>query len=60
MRSYGVTTPQIHYFFNTEDAAVAFAKNRSKQIKSPVIVFKDNTSNTLYRYQGGVMIEKIA
>ena len=50
---FGVTTPKIHYFFDTEHDAVIFAKNRSKQIKSQVVVFEDDISNQLYYYQGG-------
>lgn len=57
MKTFGVTTPNIHYFFNTEYDAVLFAKNRSKKLKSAVIVFEDNVSNPLYRYQGGNVVK---
>lgn len=50
---FGVTTPKIHYFFDTEYDAVVFARNRSKQIKSPVVVFENNVTNPIYYYQGG-------
>lgn len=38
-------------------AAVTFAKNRSKKLKSAVTVFEDNVSKSLYRYQGGNMVD---
>jgi hypothetical protein len=54
---FSVTTPKIHYFFDTEYDAVLFAKARSKKVKGTLDVINNKEAKKLYSFCAGKCVD---